>query len=307
MTAPGGDDVGWRWAALAVPVAGIAAVLALLLVALGVFGIDRRGPDAVTADGPAPAADREPVAIDGPAAAVDAVVVLDADHHDLRPTPVLAGFGAGDLVDVRGRGFAGDAAGVIAQCDAVEGRRCRNLFPVRTDGDGTLRAQYRLSATTTHGALVAEVDLERGGALVGTTTRPLVRVNGATVTISGADAGTDVAMLLCGEYADEVTDCRDGGSLTVASDGTARGEVGGRRGERVVVVDASGAVLAEPLALDTGVDPAAAALEVDLDGRRVATGLLIALLLVGAAAQLIRSTDWRGPAEAEVPTFPGAS
>lgn len=305
---PGGHGGGgeWRWVALALP---IAAVAVLLLAALSMFGL-RGGAAGDTEDAaPAPTpSDPGPVAVVGPSAAVDAVLVVDAHRSGLRPPPVLAGVGAGDVVEVRGQGFAGDADGVIAQCDAVGGRRCHNLFPVRTDGNGDLRAQYRLSATPRDGALVVEVDLDRGGALVAATNRPDLRIAGATLVVSGALPGTDLAVLRCGRHADAPSDCREGPELTVASDGAARVDVGDtRRGERVVVVDASGTVVGEPLVLVAPISPAAAVDDVDLDSRRVAAGLLVALLLVGVAAQLIRSTDWRVPAEAEVPTVPGTS
>jgi hypothetical protein len=291
-----GDGGDWRWVALALPF----AVVALFLVAaLALFGV--RGARPADTEDAAPA-HREPVAVDGPAAAVDAVVELDAASQGLRPPPVLAGVTAGDVVDVRGWGFPGDTDGVIAQCDAVAGRRCRNLFPVRTDEHGALRTQYRLSTTTPGGALVVAVDVGRAGAVVGARARPVVRLAGDTLVVTGAEAGTDLAVLRCGRHAETTEDCRPGSTLAVASDGTARGGVGDtRRGERIVVADAAGTVLAEPL-VPAASKPPAAVDEVDLDGRRVAVGLLVALLLVGVAARLIRSTDWRAPAEAEVAT-----
>lgn len=299
-----GEGGDWRWIALALPI----VVAALFLVAgLALVGVRGARPsdtqDAAVADREPTAADRGPAAVVGPEAAVDAVVELDAASQGLRPPPVLTGAAAGDVVDVRGRGFPGDTDGVIAQCDALAGRRCRNVFPVRTDEDGALRAQYRLSTTTPGGVLVVEVDLDRAGAVVGTEARPVVRLAGDTLVATGAEAGTDLAVLRCGRHAESTEDCRPGPTLAVASDGTARGDVGDtRRGERIVVVDAAGTVLAEPL-VPIASRPPAAVDEVDLDGRRVAAGLLVALLLVGVAAGIIRSTDWRAPAEAEVSTF----
>lgn len=297
-----GEDGGdWRWIALALPIA-VAAMF--LFGALALFGVrGARPPDAEDA---APA-DLEPAAVVGPAAAVDAVVELDAASQGLRPPPALAGVAPGDVVDVRGRGFSGDSEGVIAQCDAVAGRRCRNVYPVRTDEDGALRAQYRLAPGPPVGALVVEVDLDRAGAVVGTEDRPVVRLAGDTLVVTGAESGTDLAVLRCGQHAEATADCRAGPTLAAASDGTARGHVGDtRRGERIVVVDAAGTVLAEPL-VPVASRPPAAVDEVDLDGSRVAAGLLVAVLLVGVAARLIRSTDWRAPAEAEVSTFLGPS
>lgn len=294
----GGSGGEWRWVALALP---IAVMVVLLVAVVAVFGL-ARGTRDTTAGAPPPTVDREPLAIDGPAAPVEAVVVVTANRGGLRPSPVVAGIGAGDVLDVRGIGFVGDSDGVIAQCDAVGGRQCRNVFPVRTDGDGALRVQYRLTAMPPGGAVVVEVDQDRGGALVGAGAAPVVRLAGGTVAISGAVAGTDLTVLRCGRRDDVAADCREGRTLTVAADGTARGAVGDvREGDRLVLVNAAGIVVTEPLQLDAPIEPAAD--DVDLDGRRVVAGLLVALTLVGVAAQLIRGTDWRVPAEAEVSTL----
>lgn len=295
----GGSGDEWRWVALALP---IAVMVVLLVAVVAVFGLGRGVRD-TRAGTPPPTVDREPVAIDGPAAPVDAVVVVTANRGGLHPPPVLAGVGAGDVIDLRGTGFVGDHEGVIAQCDGVGGRQCRNVFPVRTDDNGALRAQYRLAAMPPGGAVVVEVDLDRGGALVGDRDRPVVRLAGNTVVVSGAVAGTDLTVLRCGRRDDVATDCRESRTLTVSSDGTARGAVDEtRRGERLVLVDAAGIVVTEPLEVDAPVEPAAVD-GVDLDGRRVVAGLLVALILVGVAAHLIRGTDWRVPAEAAVPTL----
>ena len=69
-----------------------------------------------------------------------------------------------------------------------------------------------------------------------------------------------------------------------------------------MVVDATGTPLVERVAVvtpSTGGDRDAD-VEVDLDRRRLLVGLALAALLATVAVVLVRATDWRAPAEAEV-------
>ena len=66
-----------------------------------------------------------------------------------------------------------------------------------------------------------------------------------------------------------------------------------------VTADAPMTPVSVPVAFSTG-PPAR------YDGGRVGAGLALAVLLLGFAWRLVRTTDWRGPAEAATPEMDGA-
>lgn len=301
-------STSWAWALLAVPAALVGLLLLLLLLGIGVRGsLGRAAPDgaAPAADEPTPPEETPPAAVVGPAAGVDAIVRVDAAGGRLAPPTVLgAASAAGDVVEVRGSSFLAHATGVIAQCDGLWGKSCRNVFPVETDGAGRVRALYRIAPTRGASTLVVEVDLDRAGARLDGRPQPSVRAGpDGKVRITGLPAGTAVTAALCGPHADAIDRCRADRRAIADADGLATVDLpGARRGEGVVVLDATGTALVDRVAVAT---PAAGGdrqvgTEVDLDRRRLLVGLVLAALLATIAAVLVRATDWRVPAEAEV-------
>lgn len=306
MTDAGGrGSISWVWVVLAVPAALVGLFVLLMLFTLGLrTGGGRGADDPEVSDEPAP---EEPVGVTGASATVDAVVRVDAGGGRFSPpSRVTTAARTGDVVEVQGRSFLPHTTGVVAQCDGLWGRECRNVFPITTDGDGRVHVLYRVGPTASAETLVVEVDLDRAGALLDG--RPaVVAALGPTggVRVSGLAPGGYVTAALCDEHADRLADCRS--TRAVGADG--RGEAlvdlpDVRRGESAVLLDASGTALVAPIevtaptpALDPDADED---LRVDLDAGRVTVGLLLALLLAVAAGLLVRTTDWRVPPEAEV-------
>jgi hypothetical protein len=289
---------------LALPVALAGVLVLALLLGIGLrSSLGRGAPDGPA---PAPAAEESPPApVQGPEAGTDAVVRVDASGGRLAPPVRLRSAPeVGDVVEVLGSSFLAHATGVIAQCDGLWGRSCRNVFPVETDGAGRVRALYRIGPTAGADTLVVEVDLARGGAVLDGRPPPAVRASAAgVVRITGLAPGEPVTAALCEPGADTLERCRGSRGTTADGSGRATTDLPDLRGrEAVVVVDATGTPLVERVAVvtrSTGGDRDAD-VEVDLDRRRLVVGLALAALLATVAVVLVRATDWRAPAEAEV-------
>ena len=317
-----GDGVGIA-AALAVP-AAVAAVVVLLLVVV-VFGLggarsgrapapERPGDGAESTAAPAEDGERDqrpPVPLEGPPARFDGRVSIDEDDSPLRPLPIVGDLAAGDVVEVWGEGFLEHAHGTVAQCASVDAISCRNLLSILTDGEGRLRVPYRVEGERNGEVLVVEVDFDRGAARLAFGTTPSLAVLTvddvtATVTIRGAPPAERVTVRRCDDGAETVEACRDVGSIRAGSDGTASVPLvaGEDADARLTLVDGAGNVLAEPVRVRAPV--ARPDLDVELEPRQLVVGFGIALLLLVVAITLIRTTDWRAPAEAATPFLDAA-
>ena len=300
MSLPSSDRSGWGCLFVAAPVALVAFVI-LAFVAL--FGL--RGPVA-TSRGGAPTASRtaQPVAVTttaAPAGLGDANLDLDAERSELRP-PVLLGRDVdGAVLDIRGRGFEPDASGTVAFCAGPRGR-CSAAYPVRSDDAGRVRALYRLPTEVQDGAaVVVSVGDLRASAVVGS--RPAVRAALAAadgplrLEVSGAPPGQGLEVRRCEPEAEALRDCVPVERLTADRFGRAALAADGHPASAsLIVVDESGIALTDPLV----VPRRAADVAIHLDPRRLAVGSGVAAILLLVAIQLVRTTDWRVPSEAEV-------
>lgn len=311
-------------AALAVPAAVTGVIVVLLALAVFGLGAARSGRGADPAEGgdaaeraesppPPPSLDSsaedDALALVGPAATYDGRVTLDAGRSPLRPLPVVAGVREGDLVEVLGRGFVGGYEGVLAQCERADSERCRNVVPVLTDREGRLRVPYRLEPSTSGEVLVAEVDLDRGAARLvfgAPSARAILEVRAGTrVSVRDAVPGEGVSLRRCRPEVTRLGDCETVGRSTVGRDGTASFRTTGSRadGALLTLVGSDGEVVAEPVRLTS---PARAPSVVELSSWRLLVGFGLAILLLAAAVFLIRTTEWRAPAEAATPFLDAA-
>ena len=298
-----------------VVVGGVVVVVLLLVVATTGLG----GARSTLGDGPelehdpeaAVEEEGERTALRGEAASFDAFVTVDGRGPGLRPLPSVAGLEPGDVISVTGVGFVADADGVVAQCESVDSTVCRNLLPIRTDGDGRLEVPYRLEDGDRGDVLVAEVDLDRGVARL--TFGPAVPAaalwpaGDGTLRLRGVEAGRRVSVLRCPRGASALDACEAVGRVVAAADGTASFGVEGRRDSTVVVVGPAGDVVAEPVDLVVTEDGPSARVDVDLPPAQLLTGFGTALALLAIGVVLVRRTDWRAPAEAATPELDAAA
>ncbi len=316
----GGRSWGWTAAIVAGAGGALLIVVVLLFVVVGRPAVGDQEPAAKeSATIPTRAnAEVKPRRVTGPPAELDGVVELTADRSPLRPSPMIGGLTAGQVIEVRASGFLGDADGVIAQCDAAV--RCTNSSPVRTDSAGRASLQYRLAPgkdSSRSIELVMEVDLQRASAiLVGESTpsraqlraieSPSIDDGPVGVRVEDARPNAILRAVRCPVDAEVLATCdrRKETAARVAADGSAEFVFEDlQRSERIVVLDGA-SVIGEPLDLVGGTGPEAS---LELNARRVIGGFALAVLLLIAAILLIRSTDWRAPAEAGTPFLDAAS
>lgn len=295
-----------------VALGGVVVVILLLLVAmLGIGGL-RSGRSSSEAEPagqmsvPERVGEDPPASVAGPKSTFDGTVRLEARRSDLRPAPSIGDLEPGDVLDVSVTGFFGGAEGVIAQCPELRAPACTNVYPVQADDRGRIRVPYRVVDAVGTDTLVVEIDRERvGAALVfGEQAPGLARLTAddGTVQITGGSPGATVRVARCDADAAALGQCTIGAPLVLLRDGSGRAEItGGRKSQRIVLVDDQGIVVADPVSLPGRPGP-----EVELDLTRLAVGFALALALLGVAVALIRSTDWRAPAEAATPFLDAA-
>ena len=324
-------DGGRVGASLAVPAAVVGGLAVLLVLAVLGLGAARSAPpeepdaaagtasvdpksdeDAETAPGgaEATAAPAEPSSIGGAPARFDGVVAVDGGESPLRPLPVVAGLAEAAVVEVRGDGFVDRAEGVVAQCDRVDARVCRNVLPVVTDEAGRVRVPYRLEGPASGRLVVVEVDLDRGAARLAfgawvRSTAPTVSVAdaGRTVVVRGAAPGERISVLRCPTDVGSLAECRAVARPSVSGTGSATVEIdpGARDGAPLIaVLGRDGTPLAEPVRVDATPRPR---VDVTLEPARLFGGFGMAMALMAVALVLLRTTDWRAPAEAATPSF----
>jgi hypothetical protein len=306
-------------AVMAIPVAVGAVIVVLLVVIVGVGGArSSRGDDEGTTGVAAPdthvatRVEGSGAGLSGPPARLDGRVTIDGSASPLHAFPVVA-VHAGDVLDVRGHGFTGATTGVIAQCLRADARRCRNLVTVTTGQDGTLRSPYRVEGAASGAVLVVEVDLDRAAARLDFRADGVARAGatlhaaGGRVTIRGVPPGEPVTLLGCPRGITSVDGCATIARPVAAADGTASVDLEDAyitSGTQLALVDAARAVVAGPLDLAARPRPRP---DVTLAPGRVVSGLALAVLLIGVAVRLIRSTDWRAPTEAATPYLDAAA
>jgi hypothetical protein len=230
--------------------------------------------------------------------------------------------------------FPPDAAGTVAQCGERQGSRCSNRLPVRTDERGGATFQYLVTdAVDPDGrcraaALPCTVELTVGdrtavidtvfvdaapppGELSVTPRTGLRAGDTVSVAATGFPAGAELTVELCADPARQGTRCGspgpeallrtgpDGAAVTnlvlePLTVGTAGVECGRQVDCTMVVRGERSAVRARPVPIGFAPAPTAG-----YDPVRLALGLATAVVLLGVAAWLVRSTDWSPPAEAD--------
>lgn len=303
---------------LAAPILGVGAAVVVLLLAavvgLGglrstVGGSDADLPRHRSAE-PEPEPEREPgepVPVVGPLAAFDGHVSISVDGSGVRAMRPVGDVQAGDVLYVSGEGFLDHAEGVVAQCEQATAPRCRNVLPILTDGAGRLRVPYRIDGPASGDVLVVEVDLVRGAARLvfgAPALAPALSVSaGGDVIVERAPAGSVVSLVRCPAGAADLDACELADRLAVAADGRATGRVGFARESMVTLVDADGVVLVDPVPLVAALRPD---VEVALAPAQLLGGFGLAIVLLAVGIALIRTTDWRVPAEAATPALDAA-
>ena len=258
-------------------------------------------------------------------AVLDHTIRVTASGAALNPPPVLDRLQDGDVVDVRASGFLANASGMVSICESLERRasRCGHRFPVRTDDGGEARFQYQLDrdgacGRTSGCVLVVEVDEVRGLArlvfgdratvpasvTVTPAARPAARA-AVEVVVAGSTPGAAVVVVQCPAGVTTIAVCTRAsgdGAVRVEDDGTAMLTAQLAPSTRqLVVVDESGLAIAPAVTVQRP-----PGLSVDYDAGRAVGGILLAVVLAAVAVVLVRSTDWRAPAEAATPELDAA-
>lgn len=294
-------------------------------------------PDAARtqATPPLPTARVERVPVDIPV-----VMINPADEDDgFAPYRPVSGLVPGAVVRVQAAGFDWYERGSIEQCVTELGRQtaCGEPSPVQFDDDGRADFQFavrddvspgrcRVAQATCLLRLTGTSSGRRGSAqtvLVDRVTAGQVRVEPAAaladgqaveVVVSGFPAQTTATAVLCAPPA--VYDARrcaapgPGSTFTIDSGGAGRTTVpvaagrlgadaalcGPRRLCGIAVVVGPGFVIAPVTPVRFSLGPGVA-----YEAGRLVPGVLIAVVLVGAAIAIAVRTDWTKPTEADTP------
>jgi hypothetical protein len=305
-------------------------------VALLAFGLRGASDVGSGGGGPPPSAQGE----EAKEGVAPPVAATGSPGPDVTVSPGAAAVGVidrlpdGAVLRVTAAGFEPGAAGEVAQCGlSLEGpRSCTNRFPVQFDGEGVALFQYLISdrpfpaggrcgAADPPCVLVVTGPGGDGPALSLTvfrdpappagriTVEPHSGLSGADVVTVRASGFLPATRLVAGPCAASPDTGRCGPTVSThtGADGAAvlrlpltSGEGDGPRcGPRApceVRVMAEAAVAPLSTAVSFSAGPSAR-----YDPRRLAAGLVVVLLLLGLAAWLVRTTDWREPAEAATP------
>jgi hypothetical protein len=254
---------------------------------------------------------------------------------------VVGGLVPDGVVRVQASGFDWHEKGSVQQCVVELGRQtaCADPFPVQFDGDGRADFQFAVRGDIAPGGcragqpsclvrVTGESPSRRAWAqtvLVDAVTRGDVRVEPTgpladgqvvDVVVSGFPPGSTATAVLCAPP--EAYDARRCGRPEPAStfpiDASGAGRTtlavaagrlgsdaalcGPRRMCAVTVVVGGGYLTAPvtPVRFSQGPGPA-------YDSGRVLFGVLVGVVLIGAAVVLARQTDWTKPTEAETPAL----
>ena len=277
------------------------------------------------------------------ASPVTVVRLRAADDDRFSAYDPVSGLTPGAVVRILAEGFGWQENGRIAQCVSELGRQtaCAESFPVQFDDDGRADFQIavqgdvapggcrvgqptcllRLTGDSGRHATVQTVLVDRLGPAAVRVEPARGITDGQTVEVSvaGFPAGTTATAVLCAPPeaydarrcaspdagATFTVDARGAGrtSLVVASGRLGADAVlcGPRRACGIAVVVGSGFVTASPASVGFSLGPGVA-----YDAGRLVPGLILALVLVGAAVVIARRTDWTKPTEAATPALDGA-
>jgi hypothetical protein len=273
------------------------------------------------------------------------VVVMHAeDGNRFLPYQPVSGLEPGAAVRVQVDGFDWHERGSVQQCVVEIGRQtaCGEPFPVQFDGDGRADFQFAVRADIAAGGCrigqptcLLRVAGEAGSRQVSVQTvlvdrltpgqvriepeGPLADGQTVDVIVSGFPPGSTATAVLCAPP--EAYDARrcsapepastfviDGAgagrtALTVAAGrlGSDAALCGPRRSCGISVVAGGGFVAAPVTPVRFSRGPGVA-----YDGGRVVFGVLLAIVLSGAAVVIVRRTDWTKPSEAATPELDGS-
>jgi hypothetical protein len=270
---------------------------------------------------------------------VPVIAMHAADTDRFMPYEPVSGLVPNAVVRVQIDGFDWHERGSVQQCVVELGRQtaCGEPFPVQFDGDGRADFQFAVRGDIAAGACrlgqptcLLRVTGESGApqasvqtVLVDELTPGEVRIEPAgtlahgqtvDVIVSGFPPGATATAVLCAPP--EVYDARRCGrpepAATFAIDATGAGRTGltvaaGRLGSDaalcgprrvcgIAVVVGGGFVAAPVTPVRFSLGPGVA-----YDGGRVLVGVLLAVVLIGAAVGIARRTDWTKPTEAATP------
>ena len=260
------------------------------------------------------------------------------DDEQFAEYQLAGGLTSGSVVEVRAEGFAEFERGPVEQCVIELPRQtaCAPSFPVQFDVDGRADFQFAVRAEIAPGGcrvgqatcLLRLTGNESGRHGVAQTVvgdplapgrvtvepdRGVVDGQEVEVSVRGFPPGTSATAVVCAPPEPyDVRRCTDPSSAsTFAVDAEGNGRTtlvvntgrlcgpGRRCGVTVVVGPGFVAAPTTPITFSTG--PGVA-----YDRDRVIPGLVIALVLVGAAVVIARRTDWAKPTEAETPQLDDA-
>lgn len=272
---------------------------------------------------------------------IPVVVMHAADTVRFMPYEPISGLAPGAVLRVQVFGFGRYERGSVEQCVVELGREtaCGDSFPVQFDGDGRADFQFAvrgdivaggcrvgqpaclLRVTGGSGARQASVQTVLVDELTPGEVRiepagPLAEGQIVNVVVSGFTPGATATAVLCAPP--EVYDARRCGSAaptsTFAIDSIGAGSTtlkvaagrlgtdaalcGPRRVCGIAVVVGGGFVAAPVTPVRFSLGPGVA-----YDGGRVLSGLLTAVVLIGAAVVIARRTDWTKPGEAATPAL----
>lgn len=295
---------------------------------------------ATTVPAPQPSgADTLPAARVQQSTPIPVVVLHAADSNRFLPYHPVSGLAADAVVRVQVDGFHWHERGSVQQCVVELGRQtaCGERFPVQFDGDGRADFQFAVHGDIAPGGCrvgqptcLLRVTGESPGRHVSVQTvlidvltpgevrlepaGPLVDGQKVDVIVSGFPPRSTATAVLCAPP--EAYDARrcgppdpassfaiDGAgsgrtSVTVAAGrlGSEAALCGPRRVCGITVVVDGGFVAAPVTPVRFSLGPGVA-----YNSGRVAVGLLVAMLLIGAAVVIARGTDWTKPTEAATP------
>jgi len=310
---------------------GAGAAVVLLLAGGLVFGL--RGAGVGPPDPPASSGRPDPPASSG-RPGPELTIATGAPSAVLDRLPDRA------VIVVNAAGFEPGSSGLVAQCGFEDGTpvACTNRFPVRFDDAGNARFQYLLTDRVRRAGHCGTGEpaciLVVSGASPDVTAEAFTVFGGAApppgrveieprsglsdgdlvvIRAEGFPAAVQLVATQCPPSAGSgPSGCGGTTSGRTGPDGRAvlqltakTGPVGGAvcaaRYSCVIRVTADAPVTPVSVTVTFSAGPPAR-----YDGGRVAAGLAIALLLLGFAGRLVRTTDWRGPAEAATPEMDGA-
>lgn len=270
---------------------------------------------------------------------IPAVVMHAADTDRFMPYQPVSGLAPDAVVRVQVDGFDWHERGSVQQCVVEIGRQtaCGEPFPVQFDGDGRADFQFAVRGDIATGACrigqpacllrvtggsgtrqasvqTVLVDQLTPGDVRIEPTGPLADGQTVDVIVSGFPPGATATAVLCAPP--EVYDARRCGppeqTSTFAIDPTGTGRTtltvaagrlgsdaalcGPRRVCGIAVVVGGGFVAAPITPVRFSLGPGVA-----YDGGRALFGVLMAMVLIGAALVIARRTDWTKPTEAATP------